>query len=423
MTTKPTRFQLDWWVVQKRFIYIIVTLLAFAIVAAGSGLYVWKYGNPFKNVGAPTNPSDGARFISFEGDVRVMRAATRETIVATSETRLYPGDTVQTQADGRARISMADGSSLFVRPNSTVIIRDNTKTEGEGGQLTQVRVAVDNGQVAVRTEDQPDGTSNVIETKQTQNRLAAQTDASFGVNSTDHTEEIRIGSGSVETVTRNGEKTTVRGGEYVVVNPSGTVAKREKLLYVPVPVSPQDLAKVSAGANGSVNVYLKWQRPSVGSPSHYRVEVASSPFFVAAGRVIERDQLATTEFNVTDLRPGVYFWRVRATAASGQTSEWSEPLKFIVALANKGGGQSIEVTNWAIEYIGGNIYLVRGRTQPGTTIHIAGRESLAASDGNFQLQITVAGGARDVEVEARDPDGNSSRYTLSLTQGTARAKK
>ncbi len=421
MTTKPTRFQLDWWVVQKRFIYILLTLLALCIVAAGSGLYVWKYGNPFKNVGAPTEVSDGARFISFEGDVRVMRAATRETIVATSDTRLYPGDTVQTQADGRARISMADGSSLFVRPNSTVIIRDNTKSDGESGQLTQVRVAVDNGQVAVRTEDQPDGTSNVIETRQTQNRLAAQTDASFGVN-TDNTEEIRIGSGSIETVTRSGEKTTVRGGEYIAVNPAGTVAKREKLLDVPVPVAPHDLAKVSAGANGSVNVYLKWQRPPVGAPSHYRVEVASSPFFVAAGRVIERDQLATTEFNVTDLRPGVYFWRVRATASSGQTSEWSEPLKFIVAQSNK-GGSSIEVTDWAVEYIGGNIYLVRGRTQPGTTMHIAGRESLAASDGTFQLQITVSDGAREVEAEARDPDGNKTRYNLSLVQGTARAKK
>jgi len=422
MTTKPTRFQLDWWVVQKRFIYLVVTLLALCIVAAGSGLYVWKYGNPFKNVGAPTDVSDGARFISFEGDVRVMRAATRETIVATSDTRLYPGDTVQTQADGRARISMADGSSLFVRPNSTVIIRDNTKSDGESGQLTQVRVAVDNGQVAVRTEDQPDGTSNVIETRQTQSRLAAKTDASFGVNNIDHTEEIRIGSGSIETVTRSGEKTTVRGGEYIAVNPAGTVAKREKLLDVPVPVAPHDLAKVSAGANGSVNVYLKWQRPPVGSPSHYRVEVASSPFFVAAGRVIERDQLATTEFNVTDLRPGVYFWRVRATASSGQTSEWSEPLKFIVAQTNR-GGSSIEVTDWAVEYIGGNIYLVRGRTQPGTTMHIAGRESLAASDGTFQLQITVSDGAREVEAEARDPDGNKTRYNLSLAQGTARAKK
>lgn len=418
MTNKPARFYLDWWVVQKRVIYIVITLLVLCVGAAGAALYVWKYGNPFKNVGAPVDASAGARFISLEGDVRIVRSATRETIAATSETRLYPGDTVQTQADGRARISMADGSSLMLRPNSTVIIRDNTKSEGDDGQRTNVRVAVEGGQVNVRTEDQPDGTNNVVETKQTQNRLAAQTDASFGVNSTDHTEEIRIGTGSIETTTRSGEKTTVRAGEYVGVNPAGTLARREKLLDVPSPVAPRDLAKVYTGPSGSTVVNLKWQRPPVGSPSHYRVELATSPFFVAAARVIERDQLAVTELNVADLRSGAYFWRVRATAASGQTSEWSEPQKFIVSQPVK--GDTVNVNDWAIEYLGGSIYLVRGRTQPGTTIRIAGREALAGGDGTFQLQITLSGGAREVEAEARTPDGNNSRYRLSVAQGTAR---
>lgn len=421
MTNKPARFHLEWWVIQKRIIYIIITLLTLSVVAAGCALYVWKYGNPFKNVGVATDASAGARFISFEGDVRVLRAATRETVAATSQIRLYPGDTVQTQADGRARINMADGSTLVVRPNSTVIIRDNTSTEGEEGQRTRVRVAVENGQINVRTEEQTAGTVNVVDTKQTQNRLAAQTDASFGVNNQDHTEEIRIGSGSIETTTTSGEKTTVHSGEYVAVNSSGTVAKREKLLDVPVPVAPRDLAKVMAGTNGSTSVYLKWQRPPVGSPAHYRVEVATSPFFVATGGVIERDQLAVTEFNVADLRPGVYFWRVRATASSGQASEWSEPQKFIVAPPDRGGG--VSVTDWAIEYLGGNIYIVRGKAQPGTTLRISEREVLTASDGAFQLQITASDGAREVEAEARDPDGNSSRYRVFLAQGIARLKK
>lgn len=418
MTDKSALFYLDWWVVQKRVIYIIVTLLVLSVAAAGAALYVWKYGNPFKNVGLATDTSAGARFVSFEGDVRVVRASTRETIAATSETRLYAGDTVQTQADGRARISMADGSSLMLRPNSTVIIRDNTKSEGDDGQRTSVRVAVEGGQINVRTEDQLNKTDNVVETKQTQNRLAPNTDASFGVNNTNHTEEIRIGTGSVETTTRSGEKTTVRGGEYASINPQGDIARRERLLDVPTPVSPRDLAKVNTGPSGSTAVNLKWQRPPVGSPTHYRVEVATSPFFVAAGRVIERDLLAAMELNVADLRPGVYFWRVRATAASGQTSEWSEPQKFIVAQPVKGG--TINVSDWAIEYLGGNIYLVRGRTQPGTTIRISGRQALAGGDGTFQLQITASGSALEVDAEAFTPDGNSSRYRLALSQGTAR---
>lgn len=49
------------------------------------------------------NFQQAARFIAFEGDVRVIRAATRETITPGSDTELYPGDTVQTLASGRAR--------------------------------------------------------------------------------------------------------------------------------------------------------------------------------------------------------------------------------------------------------------------------------------------------------------------------------
>ena len=99
------------------------------------------------------------------------------------------------------------------------------------------------------------------------------------------------------------------------MNPSGTVS-RQKLLDVPSPSEPHDLEKVFVGANGSASVSLKWQRPSSGTPAYYRVEVATSPFFVADGKVIERDQLVATEFSASDLRPGVYFWRVRATAES-----------------------------------------------------------------------------------------------------------
>jgi type IV pilus assembly protein PilM len=66
--------------------------------------------------------------------------------------------------------------------------------------------------------------------------------------------------------------------------------------------------------------------------------------------VIERDQLVATEFGASDLRPGVYFWRVRATASSGQASDWSDPLKFIVA--TRGTGSQVSVSNLSAELLG-----------------------------------------------------------------------
>src|SRR6185295_7002785 len=114
VANKTSRFAVEWWIIQKRFVYLIVAIFTLCVLAADAGLYGWKYGNPFRNIAEVKNVT-GARFVSFEGDVRVIRAATREIISANSDTELYPGDTVQTQASGRARISMADGSTLIVR--------------------------------------------------------------------------------------------------------------------------------------------------------------------------------------------------------------------------------------------------------------------------------------------------------------------
>ena len=414
VANRTSRFAFDWWIIQKRFVYLVIALFLLCGLAVGAVIYVKKFGNPFGSFAELKQPS-GARFVSFEGDVRVIRAATREIIAASAETELYPGDTVQTQASGRARIALADGSTLLVKPNSTIIVRDNAK--GDDGKRTNVHVVVDSGQLSVRTEQQTDGTTNVVETPKTKNTMGQQTNASFGVNE-EGTEEIRVATGQIETTNSAGDKASIRGGEYVSVNNSGRLSPAQKLLDVPQLAQPHDLEKVFVGGNGAASVALKWQRPQSGTPSYYRVEVATSPFFVADGKVIERDQLVATELGASDLRPGVYFWRVRATASSGQTSDWSDPLKFIVA--TRGTGSQVGVLNLSAELLGGNLYLIRGRAEPGTTIKVGDRETIVATDGSFQIQITAARTTREVSVEAQDPQGNSSQYKVSLSGRAAR---
>lgn len=409
MPKKPNQFAYDWWVVQKRIVYLLIAMVVLCGLAAGGALYVWKYGNPLKSVGTAAKPSGGARFISFEGDVRVIRASTRETLVPSGDTELFPGDTVQTQASGRARVTMADGSTLVVRPNSIITIRDNARDDS--GKKTNVHVVVDSGQMSVRTENLPEGTNNVVETPKTTSKIGDQTAASFGVKP-EGTEEIRVNSGAVETTGRNGEKTTFRTGDYVSVNPSGTISRPQKLLEAPLLAEPHDLQRVFVGGKNAANVSLKWLRPQSGTAAFYRVEVAASPFFVADGMMIERDQLASTEFTASDLRPGVYFWRVRATAATGQASDWSDPKKFIIA--TRGTGSGVHVSELTAELLHGNVYLIRGRSSPGTTIRIAGREMLVGPGGSFQLQTTAAPGTQEITVDATDPQGNTSPYRLSL---------
>ncbi|MDT7688032.1 MAG: hypothetical protein QOE46_791 [Acidobacteriota bacterium] len=413
MVTRVSRFDGDWWIVQKRFIYIAVIIASVVVVAGGCGLYVWVYGNPFKGAAVAEGSPTGARFVSLEGGVRLVRANTRETLQARADTRLFPGDLVQTQEDGRARITLADGSTLFVKPNSVVTIAENTAAEN--GKQTKVRVAVESGQINVRTEQQNEGASNIVGTHLTESRIAPETDASFHVRD-DKTEAIRVGEGAVETSTSGGDTTTLRAGEYAAVNQQGTIAQKEKLLSAPQPVTPRNLERLAAHGAGATAVALKWQKPQTGAPAHYRVEVATSPFFVPAGKLIERDQLQATEFTVDDLRQGNYFWRVLAVAQSGQASDWSEPQKFVI-VGEGGTGDEASVADVQIEYVAGQIYLVRGRTQAGNTVRCAGRETLAARDGFFQLQINAPHGAREVQLETADTQGNRNSFKFQLPPG------
>jgi hypothetical protein len=414
MPAKVSHFEIEWWVIQKRAVYVMAFVLALGAIAGGSALYVWKYGNPLKNVATRSESLAGARFMSFEGDVRVIRASTRQIVFANNDIQLYPGDTVQTQADGRARISMADGSTVVVRPNSTIIIRDNATAED--GKRSNVHVVVDSGQMLVRTQQQSEDSNNVIETPKTQNQIHGQTAASFGVNA-EGTEEIRVNSGAVESVNRIGERASLKAGEYVSVNQSGTISKPQKLLDVPQPLQPRDLEKIVVGNSGSATVALRWQKPQSGTPSYYRVEVATSPFFVPEGKVIERDQLVVTQFNASDLRAGSYFWRIRATASSGQTSDWSEPLKFIVATPVKGMA-AVPASNLSAVYLGGDVYLIRGSTLPGTSVRVSGREALAANDGSFQVQIIAPPSTREVLIQTSDSQGNRSQYRVMLNRSS-----
>jgi hypothetical protein len=150
MENKYRKFYVDWWNIRKSTIYTLVVLIVVAAML-GAGAWWASRHNWFIPVETADAPQDAAKIISFEGEVRITRAATRETILVTKETYVAAGDTVQTQVDGRAVIQMIDGSLYSVRPNSTVVVRDTTSLFGG----KNVRVRVSDGQRNVRTEDQP----------------------------------------------------------------------------------------------------------------------------------------------------------------------------------------------------------------------------------------------------------------------------
>ena len=108
---KYRKYYLDWWRIRKSTIYTLIAILVIVGTVVGGSWYALR-NNWFSQENVTNTPKDAARIISFEGDVRIIRAATRETIVVTKDTYVAAGDTVQTQADGVQELSRILGGGL-----------------------------------------------------------------------------------------------------------------------------------------------------------------------------------------------------------------------------------------------------------------------------------------------------------------------
>lgn len=397
------KFYLDWWRIRRSTVYgIIVSVVVISIVSLG--LWYAMRNNWFLQEAVADTPANAARILSFEGDVRITRASTRETIVVTKETFVAAGDTIQTQADGRAIVQMIDGSVYTVRQNSTVIIRNNTSIFGGAN----VRVSLDDGQLNVRTDQQPENTQNVVEMLDTETAVKSQTDASFNTDAQTNGGEIRITRGSVDT-TVGGTKTTLSENEFASVN-DGRISNKEQLLLPPKPVSPSDGMQLVDNTGSGVNVSFVWQDDSTVPITGYYLQVSRSPIFAADAILVDRGSLTSREFRLAGLAPGTYYWRVKSTSRSGQTSEWNPHWKFTVV--RRGSSSAIDVAAWNVERVGGNVYLISGKTRAGLLVRSQGNQSFAGSDGSFRLQISSP--LSEVAVEFSNDRGDRAGYVISL---------
>lgn len=403
---KYRKFYVDWWNIRKSTIYGLIALVLFAGAVYLGGRWASR-NNWFVPPDTIDIPKDAARIISFEGEVRITRAATRETILVTRETYVVAGDTIQTQPDGRAIIQMIDGSRYAVKPNSTVVVRDTTSFLGG----KNVRVRLDDGQVNVRTDEQPENTKNIVELGESENQLMPKTDASFNSDGANGG-EIRISHGGVET-TLGGETTTIGENEFASVN-GNKLSAREKLLAPPRPNTPGNSEQIVDSSGGGVNVTFTWQDPEGNPAASYYLQVSKSPYFASDAILVDRNGMHSRDFRLAGISPGTYYWRLKATAKSGQTTNWNDPWKFMVVR----GGESvaIDASDWQVEKVGGNVYIISARTQAGMNVRSLGRSTYAGPDGSFRLQINSS--SIETAVEIGDDRGNRTGFILSLRTAT-----
>ncbi|MFZ1701420.1 MAG: hypothetical protein WBO10_16055 [Pyrinomonadaceae bacterium] len=402
---KYRKFYVEWWKIRKSTIYGVIAVVVFGGLAYGG--FKWASTNSWFLANEVVEyPKDSARIISFEGEVRVTRAATRETILVTKETYVAAGDTIQTMPDGRAILQMIDGSRYQVRANSTIVVKDTNSLFGG----RNVRVSVGDGQINVRTNELGADSNNIVEVADSENRLLSNTDVSFEADSATKGGEIRVSRGGVET-TIAGQKTTLSENEFAAVN-GGKLSAREKLMAPPNPQSPDNSTQIVDSRGTGVNVAFSWQDAEGNPASSYYLQISRSPTFASDSMLADRSGMTGRSFRLNVL-PGTYYWRLKATGRSGQTTNWNDAWKFIVVRA--GDSVAIEASEWKVESVGGNVYLLSGRTLPGMIVRSLGRETNSGPDGTFRIQISSP--SVETAVEIGDDRGNRKGFIISLRNG------
>ena len=347
-----------------------------------------------------------ASFIAVAGRVEYRRGGAGDWQPARTRVALAQGDYVRTAGNGSAEIMFADGTLYTVRPNTSFVV----SATGNGADRERA-IAMDYGWVNLNTASRPAR----VTTPTAEARVREDSEGYVAYDA--EAERARFGAfrGSVE----------VAAGEESV-----TVAELEEAQQVrgrltpvrPLPARPQaaeppDNFEVDAGAEREL--VLAW-RPVEGA-ARYALQVSRQPLF--ADNVIDVDNRGSSRATLGLRGEGSFLWRVAALDRAGARGPWSTARRFRVALpVGDGDGGSPDTAGGDHEdgadrqppaldleevtpY--GNIFIVRGSTEAGATVEIAGEPANVAADGSFTKTIQLnQEGWSFIEVRARDAWGN-----------------
>ena len=154
-----------------------------------------------------------------------------------------------------------------------------------------------------------------------------------------------------------------------------------------------------------------WEDESSLPVASYYIQIARSPTFSSDGMLVDRGSITTRDFRLGGLLPGAYYWRIKTISRAGQTSEWNDAWRFNVVKPE--ASPAIDVTDWVVERVGGNISIISGRTRPGLYVRTTeNRQTFVAGDGTFRVQISTP--LQEVAMEVGDDMGNRTGFVLSL---------
>ena len=315
-----------------------------------------------------------AHFINIDGVVRVKKASSNTWVTADYSLALEKNDVVQTADEGIARVRFADGTNYTVKPDSLIVIQENSVNES---QQAKVAVQVTTGTVDLTTA------SPMARGSKSQVIVAGAT-ATFSPESAGEVQNdprndqhsILVKKGGAE-VQRGGEDVKIVENEKLAFTSDSPTMVKTKEIGPPVLMDPKSGDNVQLDPK-SKGITLSWT--PVDGVHTFHVRVAKNQFFT--GPLVVDQNWTHLELVLANLTPGSYWWEVQSVGDNGKLSSTSERNKFtVVPYAENGAKIPLEIVS-LIQH--GHVFEIKGQTEPGARVMVNGQEvAMINSDGTF----------------------------------------
>jgi hypothetical protein len=370
---------------------------------------------------ALASPGSGqASFVALQGPVEYRRGEGGAWEEARARVPLRAGDYVRTGDGASADVMFSDGTLYTVRSNTQFIV-SRGGGEGGGGAGTagagappgqggegggQQTIQMKYGWVELATT----GRGSEVKTPGATARVHQDSEAFVSIDKDGGRGRFGTFRGGMELQTAGGQTRQLK--ELQQVTQTGDLLSQpERLPGRPEPVRPADDLEVDL--DRVQTLVLEWN--PVPSTARYALQISRNRLFV--DNLVNVENRTKTRATLGLRGEGTFYWRVAARAGGGAQGPWSRPLKFRIA-ASRGAGEKPQAPPALdLEDVKsyGNIFIVAGRTDPGSHVEVNGEQVNAGVDGSFTktVQLTREGWAA-IEVRARDRWGGESSRRLRV---------
>jgi hypothetical protein len=412
---------IGWVTITYRSVFLAITIL---IVLIGVGLY-FAFPDQTKNkahasmdwvlnlvgkVGGPTpavRPQAGeqkANFTMIDGSVRVRKKNDNSFVTAGYNVPLEKGDVVQTGPEGMAKIVFADKTSYTVKPDSLIVIEENSTNEA---QQTKVAVQVTTGTVDLATANYSSGSKCEVILAGATASLAPESSAQVRNESKKDNYEIlmKTGTGAVK---RGDETVQLNNFEKVTFKAEAKTMTKDKELQPPTLLDPGNMISVFTSGTATT-VEFTWT-PVTGAKG-YKIRLAKNAYFT--------EMIGERAADIAQLRMplsvGQYYWSVKSIDTRNKPSMESERFRFNVVPKSRDEILPLDVEE---PHGHGRMVEIRGKTAPGARVIINGSEIPSVNlDGTFQYIIPsmMKPGDNMITVTAQNSKGETNNKTLKYT--------